>query len=474
MIYRFRVLSTSTNADPTAFACDSAFGVMSLADYGLYVELNGEVMFDIAIGILNSTSHTVAPIDVGDLTFDFHVENLVFIKFDITGLGLKDVATLRIKITADDYDTYDNTIEIYGFDMGNNPNITYPNGMATYTKPINLKMIPKNWELPSPNVYHKVCASALVYRDFDEKRIHIMQDNSSQGTIEYFKTGAPNSFAGGEYVSLADVNQDIEKLDMVIEGFNQSSEIELQIPDSPVTTPVLSYTVGPNGCMEPNGNIIFSANFENVETYLLDDEAVQLTYTTIYISFDLIDAVTGLSVDHYEYEGTVDDNLWSDAFGFVPSLPFDRQYKFSLTIRNLDETGEILAQALWVLNPCAFEELTKTDCGTYTWQNKGDTANLYLKKVTAVGVFEDVQEWLSVEIGTTITVNLSDGVYVLEVERADVVVYTYPLISLCTFINCTTKYTKELACTDPCDNNKAGCGCNDVLTNSIFFTNSTT
>lgn len=468
MKFRFKVQNPDNNINPNSFLCGTTFTDTALASYGLYIEVNGTVITDTAIGILNSTSHTVTPVVVGGLTVDFHIENLVYVKLDITGLTRDQSANLRIKITSNDHSTYDNTFKIFGFDMGNNPSISYPSGMASYTKPINIKLIPKNWLLPTPSTKYVPCASAYVYRDFVSGKIYIMKNNSSIGTTTYKLSGTNITLGVGDYVEIDDFNNDISSIEMAVVNNEGSSFTTLTVPSAPITEPILGYSytnAGCNGCLcfKANTVVTLTANVGAVESYLIDDLLVDPTFVTINYNIELINPLTGVVIDNINFGNSPNPSLTVLTNTYTPSVDIDEtiDYQLRYTLRSINISGAIIAQETFNLEACSKSELTKVDCNIYEWVNKTGVVDIVLKQMNSLGVLTTIESYTAVPLNTKKIFTLNDGVYVLTVSQGETVNFSYKLVSMCTFINCLAKYTEEIACSDPCDDNKEDCGCAD-------------
>ncbi len=468
MKFRFKVQNPSNNIDPNSFNCGTTFNNTPLANYGLYIELNGVVIMNVALGILNAGSQTVSPITVGAMTVDFHIENLVYARLDITGLTRDTSADLRIKIISTDHETFDNTFKIFGFDAGNNPNVSYPLGMANYTKPIDIKLIPKNWLLPSPSTKHVVCASAVVYRDFVSGKIHLMKNNSSIGTASYRLPGSVDILGTGEYVEIDNLNETIESLVMSITNGVDTIETTLVVPSAPITEPILGFSyTNPSCndclCLKQDTVITLSANVGAVESYLVDDLLIDTTYPTINYNIELINALTGVVVQNTNFSNSPSPSLDTVLTTYTPGVDIDEtmDYLLRYTLRLTNISGAIFAQETFNLVSCSKIELVKLDCNVYQWTNKTGVVNVTLKQINSLGVYTTIESYTNVALNTVKTFTLAEGVYILNITQGEFINFNYKLLSMCTFINCLTKYTKEIACSDPCSDTIEDCGCSD-------------
>lgn len=226
-------------------------------------------------------------------------------------------------------------------------------------------------------------------------------------------------------------------------------------------------------CVNSTSSIFLRTNIAAVEAYYA---GIGGAMSQLYNEITLTDVLTGtivhtLNVGYSPMPGAG----WINQ-PYVPGITLlnDRQYKILFIVKLVNSAGAIFAEQEFILEPCSTLELNRTDCNIYTWENKGAIAELKLKKLNSDGSFTAIETRSAIAVGAIETWTISDGVYILEVYRASLLQYSYKLLGMCSFINCLTAFTKDIACSDPCDENVADCGCEDcndgtVVNKSNFY-----
>lgn len=465
MNFRFRVLGTSNAINPDTFNCGAVFAPLALNSFSLYVKIDSTVVAIIPIGSL--TTGTSISTAVGALTATVSIENSNYIKISLNLANRDHYADLTLNLVHPDATPYINTFRIYGFDIGKNPNIVLPPGVTNNTTPFDIKMIPQVWTVPSTQIKYKQCASAFLYRDYVEKKVNIIKTSSSNGDATYFNTATGAVLASGDFVRVGDEKGLLSNLTMVVGDPNGVSSAILPVPAIPITTPLLGFSINnlectSCNCVNPSSTINLTTNLGVIQDFLQDDDDKDTVYSILHNTIELVDMLTGLVTytQAYSYAPNPALNTITQVFTPIGMLD-DRQYKIIFTVRLTDEDGIVLGTEEFLLEPCSVSELTKKDCNIYNWQNRAGVATLTLKQVNQDGTYITIETRTNVATGAIEIFTLKDGVYILEVRRANVLVYSYKLVSMCMYINCLTKYTAEVACPDPCADSTGDCGCKD-------------
>lgn len=467
MNLRFRVLKPDNNINPTAFACSNLFDVVALNSFGIRIEVNGDLVFDYAIGTFNSGITFSGSRGGVDVTFA--VENIYYLKLNLDLNNRDDIADVRIKIMNNDCDTYDNVFTVNGFDLGKNPNVVLPLGMTNFTKPFDIRMMPNTWFNPSAISINKICPSAFIYRDFVNKKIHIIKNNSSIGVTEYHLPGGVIPLATGSYAEIENANDAITSIEIrsYVPGFKTIYTATILIPSAPVTRPILSFSLANPGCstcqcFAETSEISLTTDISGVSSYLIDDTKF-LDNPQLNNNFDLIDSVTGLVVNNQNasYSPNPAIPIITQPYTQPLGLDYNHQHRLVWTLRKTNSSGEILAILTIILGPCAEEEMLRTDCGEYSWTNSQETATLEVYNYSADGVETLVISYVGVAVGVTQLIPISDGVFIVKVRRNNIVEYSYKLIGICSYIKCLTDNTQSLVCDDPCLTVTSDCGCED-------------
>lgn len=464
MRLRFRVVKPPNNIDASTFSCGTASTPPALNTLSLLIAVNGTTVVNLGVGALNAG--TTASVPVGALTATFAVENVNYLRLGLNLANRDDSAEVRIRVVDESSDVYDTTFTIFGFDLGKNPNLTYPGVSGNYVTPFDIKLIPSTFTAPLSSA-HKQCAAAFMYRDFLNKKIHVIKSTSSTGIASYYLPGALYPFAVGNYVAIEDPLGKIEGINMVVNDGATSGSTLLAAPALPVTDPILGFSLS-NGCLGNSTIITLSNNVGALQDYLVNDGDVHTTYATLHYTIWLVDKVTGLTVATSNFAFSPNPALTEISTVYTPGVPlsYDRQYELFWEVRNVDEDGLLLASTSFILVPCSSTELEKIDCNTWLWTNKQGTATIVVKQMSALGVLTEIQREVDVLTGAVGTLVLSDGVFVIDIIRNGLVAYSYKLVSNCMFINCLTGFTKDVACDDPCVDSTVStgsedCGCTD-------------
>ena len=467
MNLRFRVLKPDNNIDPTTFACSNLFDVVALTSFGILIEVNGDVVFDYAIGAFNSGITFTG--SVGGVDVTFAVEDVYYLKLNLDLADRDDTAEVRIKIMNNDCTTYDNVFTVNGFDLGKNPNVVLPLGMTNFTTPLNIRMMPSTWFDPGPISASYICPSAFLYRDFVTKKIHIIKNNSSIGVTEYHLPGGVIPLATGSYAEIDNEDGEITSIEIRAynPGFKTIYTATVLVPSAPVTSPVLSFSIANPGCttcqcFTETTEISLTTDLTSVSSYLIDD-VKYLDNPQLNNNFDLIDNVTGLVVDNQNasYSPNPASPIITQPYTQPLGLDYNHQHRLVWTLRKTNAAGEILAILTIVLGPCAEEEMIRTDCGEYSWTNSQETATLEVYSYSSDGVEALVISYADITVGTTQLIPINDGVFIVKVKRNDIIEYSYKLVGICSYITCLTDNTQALVCDDPCITATTDCGCED-------------
>lgn len=463
MKLRFRVLKPANNIHPDDFQCGAVYNTIPLNSFALLIAVNGTTIFNLEGGLLNSGTNLTAP--AGALTATLSVENDYYIKFGLNLANRDDSANIRIRIIENESTTFDTTFPVFGWDLGKNPNIVLPDGMANFVKPFDIKLVPRVWELPEILNRDVVCASAFVYRDFNPKDIHIIQNASSIAIAEYSLVEGGPVIASGKYVKIENPKNGISKLFMKVTnpGTGVVSVIEVDVPSAPVTDPALGFTIVNAGCdtcqcLNETTTIGLTTNKGVIDAYLADDVKF-LENLVLNNNLELINMVTGetIHVQNYSYAPNPDISIINHSYIPPGGLDLIAQHKLIFTVRKTDEDGEVLASIEILLNPCSEEEILRIDCNKYTWKNSGVTATLKLYSIDQNGTETLVNTYSDIEVGVTQEIILNDGVYIMRVEKNGEVVYSYKLVGICALVNCIKANALKVACFDPCEEKDCGC-----------------
>lgn len=453
----FRVRHGDASVPPASFSCLSAPTTTDKATVGLLLEVNGATLANFAVGAMNNGSS--GTVTVGGVSATFNFQNTDYYHLNIN-LGSDTSATVKVKVTKTDYNTYDETFRVENLDIGLNPNNATHVGILL---PFDVELIPRIFQGNTSAPVDVQCPKAFVWRSLLTNVIHLIKRTSSPGNTTYFKGGTTEYLASGPVADTANV-LGMTEVNMRLtgtDGVGITAIVPLPTPFSihpEVGFSVVNGSCNECTCIQTGSNVLVTISGDHLTPYVVESVLYYYRYNAADAIVELFDLTTNtLESDLPMYTAQPQTTPFvndSDTFP-IPAIVVDRLFKLKVTIAGEeDQVYEI------TLIPCAYEELTRDGCGSFQWTNKGEVATLTVKKVASTGAMTTVATNVDVPIGDIVDLVLDDGVYLLVVTRASVEVYSYKVFSTCSLVNCIAKFTKELACSDPCD---APCDCDDCV-----------
>jgi hypothetical protein len=470
MFIKFRILKHSGAVAPSSFNCATVGTPTNKLFVGVRVDINDETLIDAAPNTI--TNGTTAAETIDGLDCEFSIENVDYFKIKIPLVSLEDTAIVRLRITEEESKPYDVTFTVYGYDIGENPNVAPPAGLETILRPFDVHLIPFVFTVPVTAQATIQCPKFFDFRAPDGELV-LIKATTSTGVVTW-KSPTTGAVLGiGPVIKVPYLEEEVE-MEMV-NGTSGTATFGVQ-PKLNVI-PSTGYVIGNSGCagcgcVNGESTVTLNIDMPSVQAYLVENAGVYGKFPSLEWTLSLKDVTSGIEEDTDDGSMVINTALPGTVIPIIYNLPddllYDRLYQLTYKLYAPTVDGDLLTTQVINLLPCSFSELTKSDCGTYTWTNKGAIADLVLSKMDENGILTITSTTLAIANGGSKVFNLSDGVYTLAVKRDGVVKYSFKLLALCSYINCLVNFTTKLACNDPCESKTdSGCGCSDCGDNLL-------
>lgn len=472
MLFRFRVLSPSNTGSPDYLYCNQTSSVLSYSNLSLTIRIDDEQVYtttDLATdGFTFSTTTSNNNLTVAGLG----ILNTDYLTIRIPLNNYWDSTTVHIKLEKSGVVSYENLFQVYGYDLGNNPNVNNNQGDAVdYNPSMDIYMVPTANNVVN-NKETKAFSAFTSYRKPYSKQVHIYSTTSTNGTIEYFDdnnilltTGKSTLFQKSDNLCI--------KQKISVYG-TTSNNCAPQLLDSCTTNeqtieklvlfPPFNVTID---CTNECNNDCISVITENTLVTNIDyslvnkvfsDDTRKFPFTEQKLNYYIVNS-QGFQIDNKEYTITTPDNLvynptLFDWENFLLSEIGDHSLITELSIENVFKCRSVKH-----IKSCHWYEIEQTKCSEYKVHNRSST-ELTLK----IYKLEDDK---SFKLETTKTIDsfsyvlsshTEDGVYKYEVIRESKTMI-YNVINYCKLRKCLASKIKKVICSDPC---KQPCNCNDV------------
>jgi hypothetical protein len=473
MNLRFRVLKQAFNILPSAYSCATAGTPADKLTIGLKIYVNGGLLLDAPIGTL--TDLTTDTDTVEGITSEFSVENTDYFKVNIglTEARLSSLVRIIVYGGESHYD-YDTQFTVFGYDLGNNPNIVYPPVPPFLGNPdMDITLAPRVFTGDGVVTNNKPCIKFAAYRNPITQAIHILMTTSAPGDYSYAWDNL--TVASGKAPFILDPDGLVTELDGT--GTNGDDVVTKQLA-VPAPNGAGNFGVGGSGiitgwsfntplicegcdCIQAETEVIVGLSYNSYTPFVVDDGYKFAPATSYLLTFELIDMTTNSVVDTAAEVIVVDPDIsltnFTRTYEIPDAIPFDRMYRLHITTTQ----GATLVDEEYVdLIPCNLKEVDQTECGSFTFTNKATDAIVKVYKVGDDGVNTEISVNI-VALGDSFDFTLADGVYIIEITRDAVVVNNYKVFVHCAVTECFHKFAKALACSDPCADGDCGCGCGD-------------
>jgi hypothetical protein len=470
MIYRFKPLQSSVPADP----CDQS---ATLFDYegvslDLLIEVDGTEIYSgeyndaMLASVLTGTGLAV------ELSVEDGVETGVVVKLEIPLVNINDTASVRIKLSNEDYKTFDTTFTVFGYDLGNNEDVAVN---ITTNPDMDIMLLPLT---TTDYTYAKMVA----YRKPDTSRIYYYNLTNSRGT-SLFQDYSNNFLSYGNSMVDNCETLRIVQLANLYETANgayspscptepiyycSANQVVDALVVKPTLVPVVS-TVNPNcedcACSAvDDSNVTLPFDVDQLALFYKDDvqvppySIIEVTYTLKTLDgTEIGTALRNLDLDDIITNGfNINDTLWN-----LPTMDYDKIY-----ILEMVAIVSPTANTIWftcttetTIVPCSYTELKETACGEYTIENyEEETMSVVVNKL--IKIVAEVPEVTEIETFTVLASATHDftltdpGVYLIEITKGEVS-YTRVVFNLCEIKQCFLTNMQNILC-----NSLDDCGCN--------------
>lgn len=466
MKLRVDVREPNNTGSPDYNICNQASSNVDPVNLGFKIEVDGEVILDTldldgSLGSfpisITTTANSIPVIifnEVGYSPFYFGI----VIECLLTNIW--DSTTVKITATKDGYWTYSKSFEVYGYDLGQNPNL-FP--VTENNIPFTILLINKtNNEVRGYQT--KAVSSFIAYRKPYTNEIHYYKSNSGLGDTLYYNSdlelisSVPDGFI---------CSNDEYELKQINNLYGGSSNIistctsDLQTIPKVILIPTFEANTTCINCDDEQCSIIGAnntstlyLNYTNISTYYKNDNKVY-PYTIQNFIFRLID-FTGNIINEFEDSytlGTIDTvfdiiELWSDF-----QIPEKGDYIIQVEI-NVTDLYKCIKN--YPISSCNFYEIENTDCNEFTVYNKSfEDFTLVISELQNDKTFLEISSIVILALNNIVISHTEDNVYQYQVIKDDIS-YIYIVVNYCNLRQCLLLGLSNLICLESsnCDSCK--------------------
>lgn len=490
------LFSPNNTGAPNYNICGQASSVVSFVNTSFKVSIsNGtttQVLVDTANlnGVVtpNTGTYTFGDLDIsftafaknagtGSLTFDMN-----FYKTGTTDPYTWTKLFLVIEVSKAGYQSYLNTFEIYGYDIGNDVTLGY-----TGNPGFDIYLINNTNNINANGNQTKAFSSFSYLRQPFTDNIFIYNMVGTQGNITYYDSVSGLEIGNGKSTKvcvLPDLcnNNGIsvkEKI-QVYDGNTLLDTCEITIAVPPVIwlPKVSNVSSCPDACNDCVNNISqltiqTTIDYENVTPFKLNNTLVFLSqFMSEGTTYQLID-FQGALIDSIVTPYTITYAAW-----IINKAPFLVPIEFVITTPPLGDTKVIITHFLenlilcnetLIFKVCNWWTVTKgTTCGDYVFNNCSNTdISIVLQKFNNDKTFTDISTLLVLAYTNTTISLQADGVYMVKVPSRDVVgdYDYYSIVSYCLVEECWLAYLDKVMCCKVTDD----CAANDNYKYTAFL-----
>lgn len=521
MELRTRILTPSNTGNPDYIICGQ--GGTAVGYTGMFVQLKME-----GVNVVNTSDYAaylggafpVAPVALpSGLEVVVDIEDVNYLKLTVTRPGgnfeVWESTDLTVVVNkAVDYFRYDNVFEIYGYDLGNNPNQNNIHAEAIdYNPDFTIWMLPTaDNEVNGKQT--KAFASYIAYRKPHTKEIYFYSSNSgTYNTYAYKVNDGDNStiLSGRNGLICNSDNNDYKLIVDLTDGDSCETAFETiakvqTMPDfyttlianqkGIVTAGDLTPTY-PNGIGEVKSSNLLATNtaktfidYSTATVYYVGDskeypaQTHRLTYA-LYDHSGILKQIKVVDLDISGYPFVYDPNDTANQWEFSIEDIGDHLLKVILgNVKNEVENAYESYFNIPILNTSFFTITEEEECGTYNLNNLS-AEDLIIDKyaMDEAGVFILEKSIALPKLSTTIDIVGTDNMYQYQLERTlkknnvygiitnDTPIYerSFVIASYCNLKNCTFEYLDKLICNAP-----DSTSCNDCKQEDYYNFNALT
>lgn len=478
------LLSPNNTGAPDYNICGQAASVIDQTNLKLVLNLSDGNTTSLIFSTtdLSTASLTPALYTFGDLDLDVigsgidAISGLFYIDINFYHTGTTDVTTcdkifMSINVEKSGYQSYNNVIQLYGYDVGNDTTLGYLGNTD-----FNIHLINNTNNLDIYGRQTKAFSKFAVLRQPFTDNVYFYNLVGTQGTIVY-KNSTGVQIGTGQYGLICVPLTSCDTNEITIEQTIQVVDIDCVLLDTCIseitdTTKVwLPKVSNTSSCSEACNdciNDISEVTVSNTIDYLLvtpfniNNVLSFLTeYMTETVEFKLFDfqnieidsQITTLTVPYASW--ILDPAVYLVPTTFVITTPplgdvkvtIEHKYVCDDTVLSCTETIAFPVCHWWSVNK-------GIECGDYLVNNCSfDTISVVLQKLNNDKVFEDILT-ITINPSSTETISLqADGIYMLKVPSRDIVdaFEYYSLPSFCNVEACWLNYLNNVICNKPTD-----------------------
>lgn len=491
MNLRFRILEPGNTGAPDYTICGQAASSVNFVNLTLKVTVDGTVVInttDLDSYVFPGSVVTVA----NGITVDqMSIEDSEYIAMRIGLAEVWDATSVQIEISKTGYIGYANVFQVYGYDLGNNPNQTYSDASAITDNPDFTLYLLNETNNVVNGKQTKAFASFITYRRPLTNEVYFYKSNGGVYKNEYSDEDgnvilvSPNGLVCNPNTDSYKIKSDIVDGSTVVSSC-VSSLIEVvarkYIIDFDVsvncqqtgqlTASDIGMSVGTVDCTMnlATNTAVANMDFADLETVYVDD-TIEYPYDTQRIKYELFDyggvlqasKVVELSINPPPY--LYDSNDLNNAIQFDIDQPGDYILKVTLGIK-LDETLNIAEcyQTVPIHNSNFYEIEESIDCGKYTVYNRSfEDLTLEVSQMQSDKTFKVISTVVVPKLASQVVTHSTDDIYQYNIKRTltqnnayGIIVdseveydYIFIVASYCNLKNCIFEYINKLVCKSP-------------------------
>lgn len=486
MRFTTHLFSPNNTGSPDYNICGQASSVLGFANTTFNVNISDGTTTQ-SLLVCSDLNGALAP-SYGTYTFGDLDVNFSNIAVDsITGsismvlnfykAGTTDVCTwkklyLSIDVSKSGYQSYNNVIQIYGYDIGNDVTLGY-SGNTDF----DIYLINNTNNLDIYGKQTKAFSKFAVLRQPFTDNVYFYNLVGTQGIITYKNTETNTEIGTGQYGLICVTPDECGNNNIDIEQTIVVRDIDCAVLDTCTSTissttviwlpKVSSTSTCPTACNDIVNDISevtvsTTVDYTLVTPFKVDNVLSFLTqFMTENTEFTLLD-FSGIEIDSQTNLFTIDYTSWfADPALYLIPIDFvitepplgDVQV---IVTHTLAGTTDLIVYTETLSFPvCHWWSVTKgTNCGDYIFNNCSlDDISIVLQKFNNDRTFTDIST-IIVPAGTNITISLqTDGIYMIKVpSRTEVAVFEYySLPSFCNIEACWLNYLNTVICNKPTD-----------------------
>ena len=459
MKLRFNISEPINTGSPDYTICNQVSTFISFTNLELLLKIDGTNIINTTD--LSSISFPIAPITTTNgLTVGVDLENSNYIVLDINLNNIWDFTNIEYQISKTGYWSFNKIFEIYGYDLGKNPNLT----PITDSNP-DFNIILLNKTNNEVNGFQtKAYSSFITYKRPYTNQLHFYKSNSGQGEISYINSDLETISYNSDGFICVTGEYSLKQLNNIYSLINNIKTLVDSCLSSLITlnnTNLFPSFEANTTCVDCNDDCIVVNTNNNTTTYIdyttlthffVNDVEVN-PFTTQYISYKLID-FTGNEILNQ-----------TNTFNINP-LPFVYDPSTTLFSFQIPEIGDYIIQVEvgvtnlykciknYPINGCNFYEIKNSDCNEFTIYNKG-----FEDFIVNISELQDDKSFLPI---SEITVNAlsnsiinhnEDNIYTYTVTKNNIN-YIFIVVNYCNLRNCLLKHISKLLCKDKHDEDK--------------------